>query len=78
VLTEQGIETRQWWERGCHAQPAFAACPRDPLPVTESLGRRVLGLPHFPGMSREQVGIVVTALATALLGRHPRRRHAIS
>jgi dTDP-4-amino-4,6-dideoxygalactose transaminase len=69
ALTEQGIETRQWWAQGCHEQPAFRGCPRDPLPVTGSLGRRVLGLPHFPGMSREQVRAVVRALANALLGR---------
>jgi dTDP-4-amino-4,6-dideoxygalactose transaminase len=68
-LTEQNIETRQWWEQGCHAQPAFADCPKEPLPVTESLGRRVLGLPHFPNMNRDEVVEVVRALDKALQRR---------
>jgi dTDP-4-amino-4,6-dideoxygalactose transaminase len=68
AFTEQGIETRQWWEQGCHAQPAFASCPRDPLPVTESLGRRVLGLPHFPGMCPEETAYVIETLGRSLRG----------
>jgi dTDP-4-amino-4,6-dideoxygalactose transaminase len=68
ALTGQGIETRQWWEQGCHAQSAFAGYPRDPLPVTESLGRRVLGLPHFPGMRHEQTAYVLETLSRSLRG----------
>jgi dTDP-4-amino-4,6-dideoxygalactose transaminase len=68
-LTQQKVETRQWWEQGCHTQPAFAGCPRGPLPVTESLGRRVLGLPHFPNMTESEVEAVVRALSNARRGR---------
>jgi dTDP-4-amino-4,6-dideoxygalactose transaminase len=39
-LGGRAIETRQWWGRGCHRQPAFAHLPRTPLPVTESLADR--------------------------------------
>jgi dTDP-4-amino-4,6-dideoxygalactose transaminase len=67
-LLEEGIETRAWWGQGCHVQPAFADCPHDPLPVTEDLGARVLGLPHFADMQREDVFAVCEAL-TELLGR---------
>jgi dTDP-4-amino-4,6-dideoxygalactose transaminase len=69
VLEKSGIETRMWWGRGCHSQPAFAHCPRGPLPVTEDLGTRVLGLPHFPEMHKVDVERVVDALKHAL----PRR-----
>ena len=60
-----GIETRSWWGEGCHVQPAFAGCPRGPLPVTEDLGGRVLGLPHFPNMQEADVEQVARAAADA-------------
>jgi dTDP-4-amino-4,6-dideoxygalactose transaminase len=65
-LLHLGIETRAWWGEGCHAQPAFADCPRGPLPVTEDLGGRVLGLPQFPGMEERHVQRVAQAIAKAL------------
>jgi dTDP-4-amino-4,6-dideoxygalactose transaminase len=68
-LLKAGIESRAWWGEGCHAQPAFADCPRNPLPVTEDLGGRVLGLPHFPGMQPRDVAVVAGALAEALRSR---------
>jgi len=65
-LLESGIETRAWWGDGCHVQAAFEDCPRLPLPVTEDLGRRVLGLPHFVDMREDQVDTVVDGLVEAL------------
>jgi dTDP-4-amino-4,6-dideoxygalactose transaminase len=70
-LLQAGIETRAWWGQGCHVQPAFAACPRGPLPVTEDLGSRVLGLPHFPDIRESEVDAVAAALAEALGQRMP-------
>lgn len=67
-LLAAGIETRRWWSEGCHVQPAFKDCPRTALPVTEDLGSRVLGLPHFPGMEEAQVNQVIQALSTTLPG----------
>ena len=65
-LLEAGIDTRSWWGNGCHVQPAFEDCARSPLPVTEDLGTRVLGLPHFPDMKSTDVARVVKALSEAL------------
>jgi dTDP-4-amino-4,6-dideoxygalactose transaminase len=65
-LSHRGIDTRAWWGQGCHSQPAFADCPRGALPVTEDLGARVLGLPHFPDMREQDVGRVTEVLAGAL------------
>ena len=42
-------------------------CPRSVLPVTEELGARVLGLPHFPDMQKRDVDRVADALAEALV-----------
>ena len=76
-LLQSGIETRQWWGEGCHRQPAFLDCPRGVLAVTEELGGRVLGLPHFPEMQKRDVDAVLGALADALNGQsHERRRTA--
>jgi dTDP-4-amino-4,6-dideoxygalactose transaminase len=65
-LRHSGIETKAWWGEGCHRMPAFMDCPRDALAVTEELGARVLGLPHFPDMQRQDVNRVTEALADAV------------
>ncbi len=66
TLDERGIETRKWWGRGCHAQPAFAAFPRGALDVTEQLGAAVLGLPFHLGVGEAERAAVAEALAAAL------------
>lgn len=69
-LQRAGIATRRWWGGGCHVQPAFQNCPRTALSVTEDLGARVLGLPHFPDISEGQIDEVVNALSAALSLSH--------
>lgn len=64
-LLQRGVETRSWWGRGCHVQPAFADCPRANLSITEDFASRVLGLPHFTDMQEEDVYRVRGALAAA-------------
>ncbi len=75
-LLREGIETRMWWGAGCHVQPAFARCPVDKLPVTEYLGMRVLGLPHFVDMQKADVTRVANTLSKALRSRASGRRGA--
>jgi dTDP-4-amino-4,6-dideoxygalactose transaminase len=74
TLLQFGIETRLWWGTGCHTQPAFMDCPRGALPVTEELGGRVLGLPHFPEMRQQDVDTVVNSVSEALNSRTTVRR----
>lgn len=45
-LGATGIDSRQWWDHGCHRQPAYAQVRRLDLSVTEKLARRVIGLPY--------------------------------
>lgn len=54
-LRSAGIETRQWYGRGLHWQPALAGVPADDLPVTERVASRVLGLPVAPDLSRATI-----------------------
>jgi len=79
LLLRLGIETRAWWSQGCHVQPAFGDCPRALVPVTEDLGSRVLGLPHFPDMQEDDVCRVAEALSE-VVGRQnwlPARQSAL-
>ena len=34
-LKSDGIEARKWWNNGCHKEPVFKKCAREPLPMTE-------------------------------------------
>lgn len=58
ALARAGIEHRRWWKLGCHTHPAYAEIARDPLPVTEDIAPRLIGLPFFPNMTRDQVNQV--------------------
>lgn len=57
------IATRRWWEDGLHCQPAFSTCPRLPLPVTDTLARRVLGLPCSVDMTTGEIDRIARAVA---------------
>ena len=66
TLAARAIDSRQWWGRGLHRQPAFAACPRTSLPVTDRLAATTLGLPCFPDLSAAAVVRVAGAIGESL------------
>lgn len=65
-LERQAIETRQWWGKGCHCHPAYAHYSRSPLPVTDKLGRQVLGLPFWLGLGSHDIVAIARALKDAI------------
>jgi dTDP-4-amino-4,6-dideoxygalactose transaminase len=65
VLQAEGVHTRQWWDNGCHASPAFAGCRREPLPVTETLAASTLGLPFSIDMTDGEIARLGAALDRA-------------
>ena len=66
-LDNLGISTRRWYCPPLHLHPALRALPRaGSLAVSEQLGRRILGLPFFLGISDEQIDRVVDALSNAI------------
>jgi dTDP-4-amino-4,6-dideoxygalactose transaminase len=67
-----GIETRCWWGRGCHRQPALADCPRTAMPVTEALADSVLGLPFHTDISPGDIARIVAGLAETRVGETQR------
>jgi len=65
LLTAAGIDSRQWWNKGCHREEAFAGARHGDLPVTDDLGRRVLGLPFHDGLSEADIARIVGAVGVA-------------
>lgn len=66
-LTAAGIDSRRWWGEGCHRQPAYREleCVGQ-LPVTDSLGATVLGLPFSRSLSADDGRRIRDAVAPAL------------
>lgn len=60
------IETRRWWGLGCHRQPAFARCPRRPLPVTEHLAAHSVALPFHLALGPADLNRITDALQEML------------
>ena len=65
ALADAGIDSRQWWGKGCHRQPAFAGFPHRDLCVTDDLGQRVLGLPFHEALDERDIERIVSAVASA-------------
>lgn len=66
VLSEQGIETRQWYRPFLDELPALRASRPDSLPVTWRLRQRMLGLPFHAGVTEDDVRTVCSALSALL------------
>jgi dTDP-4-amino-4,6-dideoxygalactose transaminase len=62
LLNKAGIQTRKWWEDGCHHMPAFHSSQKTDLPNTEYLQKSVLGLPFYQGLPTKQIQHMVSLL----------------
>jgi dTDP-4-amino-4,6-dideoxygalactose transaminase len=62
-LERRGIDCRLWYGYGLHRQPYFRAAAHDPLPVTEALAPRLIGIPVAADLSDAAIERIVTALA---------------
>lgn len=63
-LLRAGIDSRRWWSKGCHREKAFEDYPHLALPVTESLGQRVLGLPFYLGLDVAEIRRIADGIDT--------------
>lgn len=61
---EVGVEWKTLWEPPLHAHPAFAACEREPLPVTEDLAAQSLSLPMTSDLSADEIDRIVTVIGS--------------
>jgi dTDP-4-amino-4,6-dideoxygalactose transaminase len=59
-LREQGISAGLHYPTPVHLQPCYEylKVPRGSLPITEALASRVVSLPMYPELTREQIGLV--------------------
>lgn len=62
ILDSKGVETRHWWDKGCHTMPAYSDVPRAELERTEYLATRYLGLPFHNFLSNEQWKLIYEAI----------------
>jgi dTDP-4-amino-4,6-dideoxygalactose transaminase len=67
ALKAAGIASAVYYPRALHQQPAYAAShDGTALPVSESLGPRIMALPIHPDLTDEQANRVATVLRAAL------------
>jgi dTDP-4-amino-4,6-dideoxygalactose transaminase len=66
ALATAGIETRLWWGKGAHDQPATATFPRARLQVTVNLAKSTFGLPLYQDLERDQAHYIAATLAAAV------------
>lgn len=66
-LTLHSVETRRWWQQGCHHMAALRQLPNEGvLKNTDHLAATTLGLPYFRGMVRsdfEMIGSIISDTA---------------
>jgi dTDP-4-amino-4,6-dideoxygalactose transaminase len=62
-LAADGISHRLWYGGGLQTHTQYAACPADPLPVTEELAPRLLGLPFALDLDERAVERIGAAVA---------------
>lgn len=63
ALNRADIAHRRWYGLGLHQEPVHAGCDADPLPVTEDLGQRHIGLPAAVDLGPEDLARVAAALS---------------
>ena len=56
-----GIQTRLWWESGCHEMPAYSKFERSDLTNSEYAGKVYLGLPFWIDMQEEDWKLIENA-----------------
>ncbi|MFZ4540879.1 MAG: DegT/DnrJ/EryC1/StrS family aminotransferase [Rickettsiales bacterium] len=65
-LQVRGIKARQWWDKGCHTQPAYANYPRGDLSVTKQLGESIVSLPFYVDIPPKHLLMVAASLDEVL------------
>lgn len=68
-LADAGVSHRFWYGRGLQAHTRYTECSADPLPVTEELASRLLGLPFAVDLEERTVERIGAAVARGLARR---------
>jgi dTDP-4-amino-4,6-dideoxygalactose transaminase len=65
ALSAAGCGTRRWWGGGLAEHRAFRHFPRESTPITERLGRTVLGLPCWSDLPARDIRYAAEVIARA-------------
>jgi dTDP-4-amino-4,6-dideoxygalactose transaminase len=60
------IDSRLWWEKGCHLMPAFKSIFYGDFPNTEAVANRILGLPKYRDLNKTNIDLIGEILHTTL------------
>jgi dTDP-4-amino-4,6-dideoxygalactose transaminase len=71
-LAARGIQTLIHYPYLLHLQPLFGGGPQCPMPVAEAVASRVLSLPLYPQLERQEAQTVIAAIRAFEDGRGPR------
>ncbi|WP_373502081.1 DegT/DnrJ/EryC1/StrS family aminotransferase [Aestuariivirga sp.] len=66
ALSQHHFDTRRWYSNGLQAQPFLARARRSPVPVTEDLAARLLGLPCACDLDPAKIDRIVQIIASTL------------
>jgi dTDP-4-amino-4,6-dideoxygalactose transaminase len=62
-LDEAAIQTRDWWNKGCHKEPAFSSIETvGELPNTQILAETTLGIPFYRDIADAQIDKIINTL----------------
>ena len=64
LLHLSNIDSRQWWEKGCHLMPAFRNIVKGDFPNTEAVANRILGLPKYRDLDEPTLVLIGEILST--------------
>jgi dTDP-4-amino-4,6-dideoxygalactose transaminase len=66
TLGAEGIATGIHYRTPCHLQPAYKHLTREAMPVSERAAQRIISLPMYPHLTKEQIERVASVLHRAL------------
>lgn len=69
ALSGVGVQTRRWYSQGLHQQHFFSELDADPLPVTEDIAARHVGLPAAIDLTPSNIALVTNTLGRAVSTR---------
>jgi len=69
-MSSRNVETRRWWEDGCHLQQAYENSGHENMEGTHALAQTVLGLPLWRGLGADGLAQVFEVLAEAVAARN--------
>lgn len=66
-LRQQGIEASVHFDQPVHLHPFYKESNKEiDLPVTEEVSQRIVTLPMFPSLTREQLNYIVTSVNSVI------------